>query len=90
MAHSACLVCLISTVSGRSKKGPKWGANSGHTTKLEQSRFSLDIYGGTCYHENIMFSVSLLQFRHPDCDRECWIIVSSLENTNPDFREYQP
>jgi hypothetical protein len=65
-------------------------ACSGHITKLEQSRFSLDIYDGTCYHENIMFSVSLLQFRHPDCDRECWIIEISLENTNPYFREYQP
>jgi len=45
MAHTACLVCLISTVSGRSQKRLKCGAGSGHTTKLEQARFSLDIYG---------------------------------------------
>jgi hypothetical protein len=45
MARTACLACLISTVSGRSKKGYKCGTSSRHTTKLEQSRFSLDIYG---------------------------------------------
>ncbi len=50
MAHTTCLVCLVSTVSGRNKKRSqnahgKGGASSGLITKLEQSRFSLDIYG---------------------------------------------
>jgi len=44
MASTVCLVCLISTVNGRSKKSLKCGITSGHTTKLEQS-ISLDIYG---------------------------------------------
>jgi hypothetical protein len=44
MACTAWLVCLISTVSGRSKKKKKCGASSGHKTKLEQS-ISFDIYG---------------------------------------------
>ncbi len=43
MTRTACLVCLVSTVSGRSKKSLKCVAGSGHTTKLEQS-ISLDIY----------------------------------------------
>jgi len=36
MVCTACLVCLVSTVSS-------CGTSSGHTTKLEQS-ISLDIY----------------------------------------------
>ncbi len=40
MAHTACLVCLISTVSGRSKKSLKCGISSGHITNLKQSIFS--------------------------------------------------
>jgi hypothetical protein len=44
MAPAACLVCLISAVSGCSKKKKICSAGSGHTTKLEQS-ISLDIYG---------------------------------------------
>ncbi len=39
----ACTVCLISTVSGCSKKGLKCGANGEHTKKLEQS---IDIFYG--------------------------------------------
>ncbi len=42
MARTACLVCFISTVNGRSKKKKEKnpimsGASSGHTTKLKQS-----------------------------------------------------
>jgi hypothetical protein len=40
MARTARLVCLISTVSGRCKKGRSLGryiGSSGHTTKLKQS-----------------------------------------------------
>jgi len=49
MAHTPCLVFLVSTVSGHSKKKAKnalgrGSANSGPITKLEQSIFSLDIY----------------------------------------------
>jgi hypothetical protein len=48
MACTACLVCLVSAVSGRSKKAKnalgRDSSSSRHTTKLEQSRFSLDIY----------------------------------------------
>ncbi len=40
MAHTACLVCLVSTVSGRCKNAlGKRSASSGHITKLEQSPF---------------------------------------------------
>ncbi len=49
MVHTACLVCLISTVNGHSnkkrKKAKKCGPSSGHITNLKQSNFSLDIYG---------------------------------------------
>ncbi len=49
MACTACPVCLISNVSGCSKKAKndhgKGSTRKGHKTKLEQSRFSLDIYG---------------------------------------------
>ncbi len=45
MACTACFVCLISSAGGRSKNALGRGsASSGHITKLEQSRFSLDIY----------------------------------------------
>jgi hypothetical protein len=43
MAHTACRVCLISTVSGYCKKNGKClgrcGTSRGHTTKLKQSIF---------------------------------------------------
>jgi len=46
MAHTACLVCLVNTVSGCPKYALGRGsASSAHMTKLEKSRFSLDIYG---------------------------------------------
>ncbi len=43
MVHTACLVCLISTVNDQSnkkeKKGKKCGASSGHISNLKQSIF---------------------------------------------------
>ncbi len=40
MAHTACLVCLVSIVSGQSKNALGRGNSSnGHITKLEQSTF---------------------------------------------------
>jgi hypothetical protein len=46
MALTACLVCIVSTVSGRYKNAlGKGTASSGHITKLEQSTFLLVIYG---------------------------------------------
>ncbi len=40
MACTACLVCLVSTVSGRPKNALGRGsASSGHITKLKQSTF---------------------------------------------------
>jgi len=40
MAHTACLVCLVSIVSGHSKNALGRGSSSnGHITKLEQSTF---------------------------------------------------
>jgi hypothetical protein len=49
MARTACLTCLISTISACSKKAKnavgRGSTSSGRITKLEQSRFSLDIYG---------------------------------------------
>jgi hypothetical protein len=46
MAHTDCPVCLVSTVSGCCKNALGRGiSSSGHITKLEQSRFSIDIYG---------------------------------------------
>ncbi len=47
MAHNTCLVCLISTVNGRSKKKlGLGGASSGHITNLKQSIFFLLISMG--------------------------------------------
>ncbi len=46
MAHTACLVCLVSTVSGCCKNAVRRGsASSRNIIKLEQPRFSVDIYG---------------------------------------------
>jgi hypothetical protein len=46
MAHTACLVCLVSAVNGCSKKSlGRAGASSVHITNLKQSIFSFDIYG---------------------------------------------
>jgi len=40
MALTACLVCLVSTVSGRCKNAlEKGSASNGHITKLEQSTY---------------------------------------------------
>jgi len=51
MAHTTCLVCLLSAVSGCRKNALERGsASSGHITKLEQSIFSLDIYGASALH----------------------------------------
>jgi hypothetical protein len=50
MAHTACLVCFISTINGRSKKKKRLslgrtGASSGHITNLKQSILEAsDIY----------------------------------------------
>ncbi len=48
MACTACLVCFINAVNGRSKKKKhiKTGTSSGHITNLEQSILeTFDIYG---------------------------------------------
>jgi hypothetical protein len=55
MAHTACLVCFISTVNGRSnkkrKEKKKAGASSRHITNLKQSILeTFDIYGFARYH----------------------------------------
>ncbi len=49
MVHTACLVCLIRTVNGCSKKKPwKTSANSGHITDLKQSILeTFNIYDNT-------------------------------------------
>jgi hypothetical protein len=63
MARTACLVCLISTVSDHSKKRKKTmlkiGTSRGHITNLEQSIFSFDIYGGNAdkISKQVVFSV---------------------------------
>ncbi len=53
-ARTDYIVCLVGTLSGWSKKGKtalgRGSARSGHKTILEQSRFSLDIYGATREH----------------------------------------
>jgi hypothetical protein len=44
MAFTACLVCLVRTVSGPRKNALGRGSTSSeHITKLEQSRFSLEV-----------------------------------------------
>ncbi len=44
MAHTACLVCMVSTVSGHCKNALRKGSVGGQRiTKLEQSTF-LDIH----------------------------------------------
>ncbi len=54
MARTDYIVCLVGALSGWSKKAKtaleRGGARSGHKSKLEQSRFSLDIYGATREH----------------------------------------
>jgi hypothetical protein len=48
MAHTACLVCFISTVNGYSKKKKPWktGTSSRHITNLKESIYeTIDIYG---------------------------------------------
>jgi hypothetical protein len=45
MARTACLVCLVSTVSGRPKNALRRSSTNSEHIKLEQSRFSFDIYG---------------------------------------------
>jgi hypothetical protein len=46
MAHTACLVCIVSTVSGRSKNTLRRpSASGGHITKLEQYLLFLDNSG---------------------------------------------
>ncbi len=46
MAHTACLVCLVSAVIATAKNGlGRGGIGNGCITYLEHSRFSLDIYG---------------------------------------------
>ncbi len=57
--HTACRVCFISTVNGRSKKERKEAnktcTNSGHMTNLKQSILeTFDIYGYSCKirHQN--------------------------------------
>ncbi len=55
-AHTACLVCFISTVNGRSekKKPIKTGASSRHITNLRQSILeTFDIYGSEHRFERI-------------------------------------
>jgi hypothetical protein len=45
MAHTAYLVCFISTVNGHNQeKEKKYGASGGHITNLKQSIFSFEIY----------------------------------------------
>jgi hypothetical protein len=48
MAHTACLFCLVSTVSGFCENAHGGGrASCEHTTKLEQFRYCFYIYGST-------------------------------------------
>jgi hypothetical protein len=48
MAHTACLVCLVTTATCRHKNAFGRGiASSRHITKLEAIYFSLDIYDYT-------------------------------------------
>ncbi len=53
IARTACHVCHISTISGRSKKAKnalgRYGASSGHITKLEQSIF----FRYQCYNKTL-------------------------------------
>ncbi len=67
MAHTAWLVCLISAVSGRSKKAKialeRGRAGRRHLTKLERSRFSLDIYGcNFCSYVDVFDSIGQTKF----------------------------
>ncbi len=60
MAHTACLVCFISTVNGCSKKRKEkkpieTGASSGHITNLKQSILeTFDIYGCDIMYDMII------------------------------------
>ncbi len=92
MAHTACLVCFISTVNGRSKKIKKkpWkmGSSSGHITNLKQSILeTFDIYDThthtfiyLCY---VLYMIHIHVFIHmtyvlgPREDAQCHCTTSS-------------
>jgi hypothetical protein len=77
MACTACLVHLVGTVSGRSKNAlGKGSTSSGHITKLEQSRFSLDIYGP---------KLPLLNAVHEHCDK---IIILNKMSYHRSIQQY--
>jgi hypothetical protein len=52
MAHTACLVCLIGTVSGQSKKQKMLGASSGHIANIKQS-ISFRCLWNICVHHAV-------------------------------------
>jgi hypothetical protein len=73
MAHTACLVCFISNVNGRSKKkkltlGRQAVAGSGHITNLKQSILeTFDIYDLMRYS-----SLVYAQSRRKNLDVYCY------------------
>jgi hypothetical protein len=65
MAHTACLVCFISTVNGLSekkeKKPIKTSTSSGHITNLKQSILeTFDIYGYTFTPATLIITLEIL------------------------------
>jgi len=68
MTHTACLVCLVSTVSGSSKNAlGRGGASSMHITKLEQSILSM--FPCLCVYLRITKKRKLQKWRERIIDR---------------------
>jgi hypothetical protein len=88
MARTACLVCIISTVNGCSKKGGKClrrcGPSSGHTTKLKQSIFFTYlclIFQGVHVHDG---PVQRQRLQHPRRAREPGVNIIKLFSFDTD------
>ncbi len=76
MAHTTCLVFHIGTISGHCKNAlGRSSGNSGHITKLEQSRFSSDIYVLKivyCFYLSSMFRGRFVKQKLPlSCSLGC-------------------
>jgi len=69
MAHTACLVCLASTVSGNSKKGKtvvivagKQQKSTNLFLKISMVCINLDQKSKQCWGDNVTLSEHLVQF----------------------------
>jgi hypothetical protein len=87
MACTACLVCFVSAVSGRSKNAlGRRSANSGDITKLEQSRFSFDIYEFKRHQEKHLFKLAVKGNLHRQGFLKLLVTVTHDTCTQPSWK----